>query len=119
MSRYRAVAKFRIQPGKTEEFRRIAAESVAIVRAKDPGTPEYEWFMNEAGTECIVVETYEGDEALQAHGRNVGHLVGKLLQISQVSVDMLCTPTPAIREQLKRMPMTLYTPFAGVQHSGG
>jgi quinol monooxygenase YgiN len=113
--RYRNVAKFRIRPGMAEEFKQIAAEALAVVRTKDPGTSEYEWFMNDAGTECIVLETYESAEDVGAHAQNVGRLVGKLLQMSQVSVDMLGTPTPQMRETLKRMPISVFNQFQGLK----
>ena len=114
MSRLRSVARFRIQPGKADEFKRIAAECLAIVRAQEPGTSQYEWYLNDAQTECVVLETYENAEALRAHGRNVGQLVGQLLGLAQCSVEMFGTPTPEIRELLRRMPMTVLTPLQGL-----
>ncbi len=114
MNKYRAVAKFRIHQGKTDEFRQIVAECVEVVRSRDPGTSAYEWFINEAGTECIVLETYDDAEALLAHTRNVGPLVGRLLQISDCSVDMLADPTPEMRAALRRLPMTLYGRLQGL-----
>jgi quinol monooxygenase YgiN len=114
MSAFQAVAKFRIQPGKAEEFKRLAAESLAIVKEKDTGTTRYDWFLNEAETECLVLETYESAEALLTHSRNVGRLVGQVLQISECSVDMLADPTPEVRAALKRLPMTLYGRLLGL-----
>jgi hypothetical protein len=64
--------------------------------------------MNEAQTECLVLESYVSAEALMAHSRNVGRLVGQMLQISECSVDMLADPTAEMRVALKRLPLTLY-----------
>ena len=114
MSKYRTVAKFRIHPGKAMEFREIAAQCLEAVKAREPGTSVYEWFINESATECIVLETYDGPEALLAHTRNVGALVGKLLKIADCSVDMLADPTPEVREALKRMPLNLYGRLQGL-----
>src|SRR5215472_10193303 len=66
MSKYRAVAKFRIHPGKGAEFREVAAQCLEAVKAREPGTTVYEWFINEASTECVVLETYESAAALLA-----------------------------------------------------
>jgi quinol monooxygenase YgiN len=115
MSKYRAVAKFRIHPGKTAEFRALAAECLEAVRARDPGTSVYEWFMNEAGTECVVLETYDSAESLLAHARNAGPLVGRLLQLADCSVDLLADPTPEVRAALKRMPLSLYGRMQGLE----
>jgi quinol monooxygenase YgiN len=115
MSAFQAVAKFRIQPGKLEEFKRLATESLAIVKEKDPGTTRYDWYLNEAETECLVLETYASAEALMAHSRNVGRLVGQMLQIAECSVDMLADPTPVMRAALKRLPLTLYGRLLGLE----
>ena len=114
MPKYRAVAKFRIHEGKGEEFRQVAAQCLEAVKLNDPGTSLYEWFINEEGTECIVLETYDDAEALLAHARNAGPLVGRLLQIADCKVDMLANPTPEMRAALKRMPMTLYGRMQGL-----
>ena len=114
MAKYRAVAKFKIHEGKSGEFRVLAAQCLAAVRAREPGTLLYEWFMNAAETECVVVETYDSDAALMAHTRNVGALVGQMLKIADCSVDMLADPTPEIREALKRMPLNLYGRLQGL-----
>jgi len=114
MARYRAVAKFRIHEGKTAAFRELAAQCLAAVKAREPGTSVYDWFINEAGTECVVVETYDSDEALLAHTRNVGALVGQILKIADCKVDMLADPTPQVREALKRMPLNLYARLQGL-----
>jgi quinol monooxygenase YgiN len=114
MSKYRAVAKFHIHPGKATEFREIAAQCLEAVKAREPGTSVYEWFINESTSECVVLETYDGPEALFAHTRNVGALVGKLLKIADCSVDMLADPTTEVREALKRMPLNLYGRLQGL-----
>ena len=113
MRKYRSVAKFRIHDGKGAEFRALAAQCLEAVKAREPGTSQYEWFINESGTECVVLETYEGDEALLAHTRNVGALVGQMLQMSDCSVDLLADPSPQVREALKRLPFKLYGRLQG------
>jgi quinol monooxygenase YgiN len=115
MSKLRAVAKFRIHPGKGADFRTIAAQCLEAVKARDPGTSGYEWFINEAGTECIVLESYDSAEALLAHTRNVGALVGRLLRIADYSVDMLGDPTSEIRAALRRMQISLYGRLQGLE----
>jgi len=114
MGTYRAVAKFRIHEGKAAEFRELAAQCLAAVKAREPGTQLYEWFINAAGNECVVVEAYDSDAALLAHSRNVGALVGQILKIADCSVDMLADPTPEVRKALTRMPLNLYGRLQGL-----
>jgi quinol monooxygenase YgiN len=112
---YRAVAKFKINEGKSEEFRALVLQCVEIVKMRDPGTSSYEWFFNESATEAIVLESYEGEEAFLAHSKNVGALVGQALKLATCTVDMLADPTPEMRAILKRLPMTFYSQFAGIK----
>ena len=85
MSRIMSVARFRIHPGKTEDFTTLAAECVRLVRQHDPGTSLYEWFINEDRTECIAIDSYASSEAVLAHIRNVGPTMRKLRQLADVS----------------------------------
>ena len=41
------IAYFDIHDGKAEEFKKLAAECVEIVKAQEPGTLFYEWFLDE------------------------------------------------------------------------
>jgi quinol monooxygenase YgiN len=52
-----------IREGKLEEFKRLAAQCVDIVRTKDTGTLEYDLFLNTDGTECFVQERYRDSAA--------------------------------------------------------
>lgn len=93
MSRIMSVARFRIHPGKLEEFKTLAAECVRIVRERDPATSLYEWFINEEGSECIAIDSYSSSGAVLAHIRNVGPTMRKLRQLADVSVDLLGSPS--------------------------
>lgn len=115
MSQIRAVARFRIHDGRGDEFRALVAEAVALVRANEPGTREYAWFVDEAGADAIVLEAYADAEALLAHSRNVGKLVGRMLQLADCTVDMLAEPTPEVLAMLKRMPLRLFGPLASAR----
>jgi quinol monooxygenase YgiN len=103
MPKYRAVAKFSIHEGKADEFRQVAAQCLEAVKLHDPGTSLYEWFINEAGTECIVLETYDDAEALLSHARNAGPLVVRLLQIADCKVDrrLRCARSEAADDPLR------------------
>jgi quinol monooxygenase YgiN len=95
-----SVARFRIHPGRTEEFAALASECIRLVRQHDPGTSLYEWFINEDRTECIAIDSYASSEAVLAHIRNVGPTMRRLRQLADVSVELLGSPSPALIEAL-------------------
>jgi quinol monooxygenase YgiN len=101
MSRIMSVARFRIHPGRTEEFNVLAAECVRLVRQNDPATTLYEWFINDAQTECVAIDSYASSDAVLAHIRNVGPTMRKLRQLADVSVDLLGSPSAELLEALQ------------------
>ncbi len=110
----RTIAHFRIQPGKLEEFKSGASAGLKIVAEKDPGTTAYEWYLDESGGHCTVVEMYRDAEALLAHSKNVGHLVRGLLQASELAAE-LCTRGPASSlAALAKLPMKRFGYLQGL-----
>ncbi len=58
MSELLGIARFKFHEGKLEEFKRLSAQAMEIVRTKDTGTLQYDIYFNEDQSECIVVERY-------------------------------------------------------------
>src|SRR6202011_5334888 len=56
LSEIKGVARFKFQEGKVDEFKRLSAQAIDIVRAKDTGTLRYEIYFNEDQSECVVYE---------------------------------------------------------------
>ena len=67
MSELQGIARFTFHEGKLEEFKRLAARCMAIVRTKDTGTLQYEVYFNNDQSECVVLERYRDSEALIEH----------------------------------------------------
>jgi Antibiotic biosynthesis monooxygenase len=61
------IARFKFHEGKLEEFKRLSAQCMEIVRTKDTGTLQYEIYINDDQSEGIVLERYEDSEALMQH----------------------------------------------------
>lgn len=96
-----AVAQFSIQPGKQDEFRALAAECLAAVEAREPGTLAYEWFLNATGTECLTLDVYRDAEALAAHMANAGPTMAKILQIVKSEVKLYGNVPAAVRSRFQ------------------
>ena len=56
MSDLLGIARFKFHEGKLEEFKRLSAQAMEIVRTKDTGTLQYDIYLNDDQTECMVVE---------------------------------------------------------------
>src|SRR5215469_18725412 len=64
-------ARMKIREGKLDGFKRQATVRISQVKEKDPGTLQYDWFLNNDKTECEIREAYESPEALLAHLANL------------------------------------------------
>ena len=65
------VATLKIQDGKEAEFEAIFRDLMADVRAREPGNQIYRVFRSRKDASTFVVlEIYESDEGLKAHGKS-------------------------------------------------
>jgi hypothetical protein len=56
VSELQGIARFKFDDGKLEEFKRLSAQRMEIVRIKDTGTLQYEIYFNDDQSECTVLE---------------------------------------------------------------
>jgi hypothetical protein len=56
VSELEGIARFKFREGELEEFKRLAAQCMEIVRTKDTGTLQYDIYFNDDQSECIVHE---------------------------------------------------------------
>ena len=66
MSELQGIGRFKFHEGKLEEFKRLSAQAMEIVRAKDTGTLQYEIYFSDDQSECIVLERYRDRGAPRA-----------------------------------------------------
>lgn len=105
MSKLYVTVRLKIREGKLEGFKRQAAEIMSLVREKDKGTLQYDWFLSSDKTECEIREAYESSEAFMAHRANVREALIKLFE--QFATDhtavFLGDPSPQLLEAAKAM----------------
>jgi hypothetical protein len=58
VSELQGIARFKFHEGKLEEFKRLSAQAMEIVRTKDTGTLQYDTYFNDDQSECIVLERF-------------------------------------------------------------
>ena len=111
MNELQGIARFKFHEGKVEEFKRLSAQAMEIVRAEDTGTLHYDLYFNDDQSECIVLERYRDSEALIEHGAHLGDLAEAILATGSVSGELLGEPSPELREKLAGSVVRLFTPY--------
>jgi quinol monooxygenase YgiN len=107
------IARFRFNEGKREEFERLSAQAMEIVKNKEPGTLQYDIFMNDDRSECVVIERYRDSEAAMEHVANLGHLFDAVFAtVTIVHGELLGEPSGELRANLADNDLPqLFTPY--------
>ena len=112
MSELLGIARFKFHEGKVEEYKRLSAEAMEIVRTKDSGTLQYDIYLNDDESECMVIERYRDSDALIEHGENLGDLSGAILAtVSVVHGEVLGEASEDLRAGLSGSPVQLFAPY--------
>ena len=111
MSEIQGIGRFTFHEGKAEEFKRLAAQSMDIVRAKDTGTLQYEIYFNDDQSECVVLERYRDSEAVIEHAAHVGHLTEAIFATGSGSSDLLGEPSDELAAMIAGSGVRLFRPF--------
>jgi quinol monooxygenase YgiN len=110
-----SVVRFKLHEGKLEEFKRLSAVCMEIVRSQDPGTLQYDTFFNEDESECIVLERFRDLDSLLAHSANIGEeLMDAIVATGECSGELL-GPVPAeVRADLAGGPVQVFLPYTAL-----
>ena len=111
MSRIQSVARFKIHPGKTEEFKRLSANCMELAKANDPGTIRYDVFMNDDETEAVVYEEYESSEAAVKHFENMGDNAAAIFEIVDMEGETWGEPSGELRKGLEEHGVRILKPL--------
>ncbi|NGP16495.1 putative quinol monooxygenase [Devosia aurantiaca] len=111
MARVQSIARFKIHPGKTEEFKRLSANCMALAKANDTGTIRYDIFMNDDETEALVYEEFESSEAALIHFGNMGENAAAIFNIVDMEGETWGEPTGEHRKSLEEHGVKGLKPF--------
>ena len=112
MSELLGIARFRFREGKVEEYKRLADQAREIVRTKDSGTLQYDVYLNDDESECMVIERYRDSAAAIEHAENVGHLFEPILAtVIVVHGEILGDASEELRANLADGPVQLFSPY--------
>lgn len=96
MSELQGIVRFRFHPGKVEEFKRLSAQAMEIVR-REPGTLQYETYFNEDESEAVAIERFRDSQALIDHGQNMAELMDPIIATADVTGELLGELSPELR----------------------
>jgi quinol monooxygenase YgiN len=108
--------KLAIEPGKIEEFKKLVHEISRTVEANEPDTIDYQFYLNETETKCLVHETYVNSEAALAHNASVPSqtVLPKIFNVSKINgFDVYGNPSKELQKVLASVHPQTYNLFAG------
>jgi quinol monooxygenase YgiN len=111
VSELQGIVRFKFHEGKVEEFKRLSAQAMEIVRTKDAGTLQYDTYFNDDESEAIVIERFTNSEALIEHGANMSPLMEQILATGSITGELLGEPSKALRAKLTGDQPRLFRPY--------
>ena len=109
------IARFRFHPGKVEEYKRLTAQAMDIVRAKERDTLEYSIYFNEDESEAVAIERFASSEALLEHGANMSDISPAVLATGTVEGELLGEPNAELRAKLSGPEPELFLPYLSLK----
>jgi quinol monooxygenase YgiN len=100
VSELQGIARFKFHEGKVEEYKRLAAQAMEIVRTRDTGTLQYEVYFNDDESEAVVIERFRDSEGLLEHGANLAEISEAVLATGIVEGELLGEPSEELRSKL-------------------
>lgn len=111
MKTIQLTARAAIHKGKFEEFKALAAECMRLVRERDSGTLQYDWFLNEAQTECVVLENYKDSGAILEHVANLGATLDAIFALGDWTFEVFGAPSAELAAAAADLGLKIYSPF--------
>jgi len=119
MGELQGIVRFTFHPGQVEEFKRLSARCLEIVRAKDDGTLQYDTFLNADESQAIVLERFRDAEALLLHSRNMAELMEPIMATATVSGELLGDLSDELRAQMEGSPVGLFSLYQSLSPPSG
>jgi quinol monooxygenase YgiN len=114
MDAIQVTARLAIHEGKLEEFKELAAQCMQLVRERDSGTLQYDWFFNDDHTECVVRETYKDSGAVLEHIANLGPTLGVFLSVCDSAFEVYGSPSDELVNATAGLALRIYSPFQSI-----
>jgi quinol monooxygenase YgiN len=114
MNNIQASAILKIHDGKLKEFKEVANQCIESIKASEPGTTQFDLFFNADETECVIKEDYRDSAAMFIHLGNLGALLGRMLQISDMTLEIYGNPSEELRARIAAANPKIYSFYRGL-----
>jgi hypothetical protein len=89
---------------------------IEVTARNEPDTLSYNWFINEEGTECHLLETFKDSEAFITHLDNIGPMFETLFESCTVTrAKIFDKPSDALKEVLAPLGVEYFSHFNGIR----
>jgi len=92
-----------IESSKIAECKKLIQDMVKAVEANEPDAINYEYYLNNAETSCVIIEVYKNSEAALAHLKGVASqtILPKIFNISRITrFDVYGDPSEELQKVL-------------------
>jgi quinol monooxygenase YgiN len=111
VSELQGFAWVKFHDGGLEQFKRLAAQGMEIVRNKDTGTLQFVISFNDDQSEAIVLESYRDSQALIEHAEHFGDLGPALAQTGSFSGALVGEPSAELKAVMASSGVGVFTPY--------
>jgi quinol monooxygenase YgiN len=95
------IARFKFHEGRVEEFKRLSARAMEIVRAQETGkTLQYDTYFNDDESEAVVIERYRDSQALIEHAEHMAPIMEPIIATASVDGELLGELSPELRAKM-------------------
>ena len=116
------VGRYRIPPGRVDEWRAAQREMAAFVEANLPDVLAFDAYLGDDGTEATSVHLHRDAASFERYLEAMATRIGRGAQIVEVlRIDLYGEPSAAVLERLRRMggwPVVVWTRLHGPGHEG-
>ena len=104
-----------IKEGKLEEFKAFANTVIEVTNVNEPNTLVYEWYINEDGSECHLLETFKDSDAFIVHLGTVGHMFDKLFESAvMIRAKIYGSPSTELQQALNPLGVEYFPHINGI-----
>ncbi|HKO32868.1 MAG TPA: antibiotic biosynthesis monooxygenase [Candidatus Limnocylindria bacterium] len=100
MTELLGIARFKFHEGKVEEFKRLSAQCMEVVRSQDTGTLQYDTYFNDDQSQAVVIERYRDSQALIEHAEHLAEFMEPIIATGDVDGELLGDLSPELRARM-------------------
>jgi hypothetical protein len=103
-----------IKPGGLEAFKTLANTVIKMVQDNEPEMKGYQWYFNDDESKCYTAEWQSSSESLLAHLQNVGDVLPKFFDHSDITrFEVFGNPNAQALEAVKGLGAVVHGYYNG------